>query len=52
MLLDWSSARRFEGAHMYGSDLSSWPCDIFDAWDVFAFEDNKIENAKIDTDRD
>ncbi len=49
---DFSEAIRFEGASMYGPDLSKWPADFFDAFSIFLYEDNRVENAKIDADSD
>jgi hypothetical protein len=52
MLLDFSEAGRFEGAALYGHDLSEWPADVFDAFSVFHYEQNVIENAKMEIDRE
>jgi hypothetical protein len=50
MLSDHAESSRFEGAHLYGPDLSKWPADVFDAFSLFRYEDNRVENAKIDVD--
>lgn len=46
VLMDYAEAGRFEGAHMYGPDLSRWPARLFDAFALFALEDSRIENEK------
>ncbi len=51
LLVDFSEAARFEGCSMYGHDLSKWPAKVFDAFSVFQFEENRIENAKMERDR-
>jgi hypothetical protein len=51
MLLDFAESRRFEGCAMYGPDLSCWPADVFDAFSIFLYEDNRIENAKMEVDQ-
>lgn len=50
MLLDFSEAARFGGGLMYGPDLSEWPADIFDAFSLLYYEDNRIQMAKMDAD--
>lgn len=52
MLIDFSESARFEHGSMYGPDLSKWPADVFDAFSVFHFEENRIQNARIETDRE
>lgn len=50
MLMDFSESRRFEGALMYGPNLAEWPVEVFDAFSIFHYEDNRVENAKMEVD--
>lgn len=51
ILLDYAESERFEGASLFGPDLSKWPSKIFDAFALFKYEHNVIENAKFEMER-
>jgi hypothetical protein len=50
MLNLWTSSRRFEGAFLYGPDLSQWPSRMFDSFEIFQSEYDRIESARYKTD--
>ena len=51
VLFDFSEATRFEGCAMYGTNLAEWPADVFDAFSIFQYEENRIESAKMEVAR-
>jgi len=50
ILIDFSEAARFEGCSMYGPDLSEWPADVFDAFSILNYEENRVQIARMDAD--
>ena len=50
VLMLWASSRRFENGLLYGPDLSSWPAHVYDAFDLFNAEENRLTAAKWDAD--
>lgn len=51
MLNEYIESTRFHGAHMYGTNLSEWPADVYDAFSIFMLEENMAESAKWDSDK-
>lgn len=51
LLMDFSESGRFEHSSPYGSNLSEWPADVFDAFAIFHYEENRIESSKMDADK-
>lgn len=47
MVTDWVSARAFEGALLYGSNLANWPCKIYDAFEIMNIEQRRAENIEM-----
>lgn len=51
MLMMFSEEARFEGCSLYGPDLSQWPADVFDAFEIFHYEENRVQIARMEADR-
>lgn len=50
LLIDYSESARFEHQPVYQS-LADWPADVFDAFAIFHYEENRIQSARMETDR-
>ena len=47
LLSMWVSSRRFEGAHLFGPDLSRWPARVYDAFELFHGQYARVESEML-----
>ena len=47
----WASSRRFEGAHLFGPDLSKWPARVYDAFELFHEQYARVESEMLEAEK-